>query len=155
MKYPDYTGFTGWLRSVHSEGTPDSWARWSGTAFLIVVIAVVVMCLFGHQIGETLKNLIVELSGIIFGGAAVRKGIEVGGDVMNNWRNPSATTSYEPEPAPSFATEPEPVPAVVPQPEPVLQNLDTSEEVMSNPPPEIYVSGRRSPKDFLGRDLSL
>lgn len=148
MKHPEYNGFTGWLRSIHSEGTPDSWSRWSGSIFLIVVIASVIMCLFGHQIGETLKNMIVELSGIIFGGAAVRKGIEVGGEVVNNWRNPQLP-SESGEPRVSNITEP-----------PVQFNQDNalaSEFSVPILPIEEEISSvpGRSPKDFLRHDLTV
>jgi len=156
MKHPHYNGFTGWLRSVHSEGTPDSWSRWSGSAFLVVVIVVVVMCLFGHQIGETLKNMIVELSGIIFGGAAVRKGIEVGGEVVSNWRNPQQP-SDEGDDEPEAPTTPvsSPTPQVAPQVEPnnaiasefSVPNFPMTEEILSVP--------GRSPKDFLHHDLTV
>jgi hypothetical protein len=81
-----------YLRSIHQEGTPDSWARWAGTFFLFIVAGVVVAALFGHAINETVRGLLADTGYAVLGGSALRKGMEVAGQVSAKWAPPATTT---------------------------------------------------------------
>lgn len=68
-----------YIRSVHQESTPDSWSRWAGTVYLLILALVVVAVFFGHALSDTLKGLLADVGYAVLGGGAVRKGFEVWG----------------------------------------------------------------------------
>lgn len=85
-----------YIRDIHREGTPDSWARWAGTAFLFIVAAVVAAALYGHSINETVRGLLADVGYAVLGGSALRKGMEVAGDVTSKWAPKSPANDPDP-----------------------------------------------------------
>lgn len=84
-----------YFRSVHQEGTPDSWARWAGTFFLLIIAGVVIAALYGHAINETVRGLLADTGYAVLGGSALRKGFEVGGSVASKWVGQAPTPSND------------------------------------------------------------
>ena len=87
-----------YLRSIHQEGTPDSWARWAGTVFLLILVVVVIAALTGHFISETLRTLLTDIGYAVLGGGALRKVAEVSGSVAAKWAPPPADAPDAREP---------------------------------------------------------
>ena len=88
--------FFAYLRSIHQEGTPDSWARWAGTAVLFIIAGVVLAAEFGHVINETIRGLLADTGYAVLGGSAFRKGAEVAGRVASKWAPPASNDPREP-----------------------------------------------------------
>lgn len=75
----------GYIRSVHSENTTDSWMRWVGTAFTAFLVLILGYCVFfHHSLDEAISGMLKDLSYTIYGGSALRKGIEVAGSAFTN-----------------------------------------------------------------------
>jgi hypothetical protein len=85
--------FLSYLRSIHQEGTPDSWARWAGTFFLLLIAGVVVAALYGHSVNETVRGLLADTGYAVLGGSALRKGMEVAGSVTAKWAPPQSPSN--------------------------------------------------------------
>lgn len=90
-----------YFRSVHQEGTPDSWARWAGTFFLLIIAGVVIAAFCGHAINETVRGLLADVGYAVLGSSALRKGFEVGGGIASKFVPPVSTP-----PAPTDTREP-------------------------------------------------
>jgi len=72
-----------YIRSVHSENTPDSWMRWVGTAFTAFLVLILGYCVFWHHVlDEAMSGTLKDLAYTIYGGGALRKGIEVAGSAF-------------------------------------------------------------------------
>lgn len=85
-----------YIRDIHREGTPDSWARWAGTVFLLLIAGVVIAALSGHVITETIRTLLTDIGYAVLGGSALRKGVEVAGNVAAKWAPKTEDDTKEP-----------------------------------------------------------
>jgi succinate dehydrogenase/fumarate reductase cytochrome b subunit len=72
--------------------------RWTITVFIFLIVAVVVASFCGHIINDTIRQLLTDLGYVVIGGGAVRKGVEVAGQVTSKWAPPTPNSTDTREP---------------------------------------------------------
>jgi hypothetical protein len=59
---------------------------------MLVIAAVVIAAFKGHVINDTIRGLLTDLGYVVIGGGAIRKGVEVAGQVTTKWAPPATPT---------------------------------------------------------------